>query len=46
MYNFIQKFHSGWAYLALNIGYCSGKFFNWDVFKKEFTLKDRKIALF
>lgn len=47
MYNFIQKFHSGWAYLALLIlviavvnsliGLSS---------KKEFSLKDRKIALF
>lgn len=47
MYHFIQKFHSGWAYLALLllviavinslIGF-SGK--------KEFTAKDRKIALF
>ena len=47
MYNFIQKFHSGWAYLALLllvvtilnsvIGMTS---------KKEFTAKDRKIALF
>ncbi len=47
MYNFIQKFHSGWAYLALLllvitvvnsvIGMVS---------KKEFTAKDRKIALF
>lgn len=47
MYHFIQKFHSGWAYLtllllflaALNslIGYLK---------KKEFTPKDRKIALF
>jgi uncharacterized membrane protein len=47
MYNFIQKFHSGWAYLALlilvvavvnaAIGFFS---------KKEFTVKDRKIALF
>ena len=46
MYNFIQKFHSGWAYLALLlllvavvtcwIGITS---------KKEFTPKDRKIAL-
>jgi NADH:ubiquinone oxidoreductase subunit 2 (subunit N) len=46
MYNFIQKFHSGWAYLALLllvlavinsvIGMNS---------KKEFTAKDRKIAL-
>ena len=47
MYDFIQKFHSGWAYLALLvlviavinsvIGMTS---------KKEFTSKDRKIALF
>ncbi|WP_298116405.1 hypothetical protein [Flavobacterium sp.] len=47
MYNFIQKFHSGWAYLALLLlfvavinslmGYLS---------KKEFLPKDRKIALF
>ena len=47
MYNFIQKFHSGWAYLAtlvlviaiVNslIGMTS---------KKEFTAKDRKIAFF
>ena len=47
MNDFIQKFHSGWAYLALlllvvavvnsAIGITS---------KKEFTAKDRKIALF
>ncbi|MES2573436.1 MAG: hypothetical protein V4572_00705 [Bacteroidota bacterium] len=47
MYEFIQKLHSGWAYLALLvlviavvnslIGLSS---------KKEFTAKDRKIALF
>lgn len=47
MYEFIQKFHSGWAYLALIllvaatvnsvIGISSNK---------EFTAKDRKIALF
>ncbi|MEL1241263.1 hypothetical protein [Flavobacterium flavipallidum] len=47
MYEFIQKFHSGWAYLALLllvfavinafIGLSS---------KKEFTAKDRKIAIF
>ena len=47
MYNFIQKFHSGWAYLAILvlviaivnslIGMTS---------KKEFTAKDRKIAFF
>jgi len=47
MYDFIQKFHSGWAYVALTllvfaiinslIGMTS---------KREFTAKDRKIALF
>lgn len=47
MYTFIQKFHSGWAYLALLLvvitvvnslaGINS---------KREFTGKDRKIALF
>ncbi|MGQ7945745.1 hypothetical protein [Flavobacterium sp. WC2509] len=47
MYSILQKFHSGWAYVALLvlviavinaiIGMSS---------KKEFTLKDRKIALF
>ena len=46
-YPFLQKFHSGWAYLALLLlliavvnslfGYFS---------KKEFTAKDRKIAIF
>ncbi|MBA0883314.1 hypothetical protein [Flavobacterium undicola] len=47
MYEFIQKFHSGWAYLALLllvvavvnafVGLAS---------KQEFTAKDRKIAIF
>ncbi|WP_428230998.1 hypothetical protein [Flavobacterium sp.] len=47
MYHFLQKFHSGWAYLALLlllvavvnaiISLTS---------KKDFTAKDRKIALF
>lgn len=47
MYEFIQKFHSGWAYVALILlvfavlnsvlGLTSSK---------EFTAKDRKIALF
>jgi hypothetical protein len=47
MYDIIQKFHSGWAYLTLLIlvvavlnvviGFVS---------KKEFVSKDRKIALF
>ena len=47
MYTFIQKFHSGWAYLALLllvlvvVNSLLGK-----VSKKEFTAKDRKIALF
>ena len=44
---FIQKFHSGWAYLALFllvvavVNSLIGMFS-----KKEFTAKDRKIALF
>nr|WP_315197957.1 hypothetical protein [uncultured Flavobacterium sp.] len=47
MYTILQKFHSGWAYIALLVlviavinaivGLSS---------KKEFTAKDRKIALF
>jgi hypothetical protein len=47
MYDFIQKFHSGWAYLALlllvvavansTLGFLS---------KREFFAKDKKIALF
>ena len=47
MYEFIQKFHSGWAYLALLVLVIAvvnsliGMFS-----KKEFTVKDRKIALF
>ena len=47
MYHFIQKFHSGWAYLALLlltiavINSVLGL-----VSKKEFTSKDKKIALF
>ena len=47
MYEFIQKFHSGWAYLALLllvvavVNSLIGMFS-----KKEFTAKDRKIALF
>ena len=47
MSDFIQKFHSGWAYLALLVLVVAvvnsliGMFS-----KKEFTSKDRKIALF
>lgn len=47
MYGFIQKFHSGWAYLALLIlviaiiNSISGL-----VSKREFLNKDRKVALF
>ncbi|MGO4820192.1 MULTISPECIES: hypothetical protein [unclassified Flavobacterium] len=47
MYEFIQKFHSGWAYLALLLLVIAvvnafiGMFS-----KKEFTGTDRKIALF
>ena len=47
MYDFIQKLHSGWAYLVLLllvIAFVNSAlgFFS----KKEFTAKDRKIALF
>lgn len=47
MYNFIQKFHSGWAYLLLlllvvAVANSALGFFS----KKEFTAKDKKIALF
>jgi hypothetical protein len=47
MYEFIQKFHSGWAYIALLllviavVNAAIGMFS-----KKEFTGRDRKIALF
>ena len=47
MYNIIQKLHSGWAYLAFLlliiavVNSLVGLFS-----KKEFTSKDRKIALF
>ena len=47
MYYFIQKFHSGWAYIALLllilavVNSILGL-----VSKKEFSAKDRKIALF
>lgn len=47
MYNFIQKFHSGWAYLALLVLVIAvvNSFIGMSS-KKEFTAKDRKIALF
>lgn len=47
MYEFIQKMHSGWAYIALLllvvavVSSFAGK-----LSKKEFTAKDRKITLF
>lgn len=47
MYTFVQKFHSGWAYLALLLLLIA--VFNTVIgiiSKKEFTAKDRKIALF
>ncbi len=46
MYNIIQKFHSGWAYialLALVIAVINA--FIGAASKKEFTAKDRKIGL-
>jgi NADH:ubiquinone oxidoreductase subunit 2 (subunit N) len=47
MYNFIQKFHSGWAYLAiLLLVVAVVNSFIGKSSQKEFTAKDRKIALF
>jgi hypothetical protein len=47
MYDFIQKFHSGWAYLALLLlVFAVVNAFMGMSSKKEFTAKDRKIALF
>lgn len=47
MYHFIQKFHSGWAYLALLLlVFAVVNSFIGMSSKKEFTAKDRKIALF
>lgn len=46
-YPFLQKFHSGWAYLALLlllIAVVNSLFGHFS--KKEFTAKDRKIAIF
>ena len=47
MYEFIQKFHSGWAYLALLLLVVAvvNSFIGMSS-KKEFTSQDRKIALF
>ncbi|UFH36118.1 hypothetical protein [Flavobacterium acetivorans] len=47
MYEFIQKFHSGWAYLAILVLVIAViNAFIGLMSKKEFTAKDRKIALF
>ena len=47
MYSFIQKFHSGWAYLALLLLVIAVvNSFMGMTSKREFTTKDRKIALF
>lgn len=47
MYHFIQKFHSGWAYLALLLlVFAVVNSLMGMTSKKEFTAKDRKIALF
>lgn len=47
MYHFVQKFHSGWAYLALLLLFVAiiNSFIGISG-KKEFTAKDKKIALF
>ena len=47
MYEFIQKFHSGWAYLALVLLVLAIiNSFLGSSSNKDFTAKDRKIALF
>lgn len=47
MYNFIQKFHSGWAYLAILVLVIAvANSFIGKSSQKEFAAKDRKIALF
>jgi hypothetical protein len=46
MYNFIQNFILDGLILPFNILVIAVVNALWDVFKKEFTLKDRKIALF
>ncbi len=47
MYDFIQKFHSGWAYLALLLLFFAVVISALGFFsKKEFTPTNRKIALF
>jgi cbb3-type cytochrome oxidase subunit 3 len=46
MYEFIQKFHSGWAYLALLLLIVAVVISLFECLKKEFTAKNRKIALF
>lgn len=47
MYTFIQKFHSGWAYLVLLLlVFAVVNSFLGLSSKKDFTAKDRKIALF
>ncbi len=47
MYDFIQKFHSGWAFLALLVLFFAVVISALGYFsKKEFTPTNRKIALF
>ena len=47
MYHFLQKFHSGWAYLSLLLIFIVVVFAAYSIFtKKDFTNSDRKIVLF
>jgi heme A synthase len=47
MNNFVQKFHSGWAYIALLLLFIAAiNSLKGYLTKKEFTQTDRKIALF
>jgi hypothetical protein len=47
MYDLFKQFHSGWAYLAILVVVVAVlNSFVGKMFQKEFTAKDRKIALF
>ena len=47
MYHFLQKFHSGWAYLALLLLVITSIVALYGIVsKRQFTNTDRKIALF
>jgi hypothetical protein len=47
MYEFIQKLHSGWAYVALIVSFLAllNAVYGWSA-QNDFTERDRKISLF